>query len=118
MTTTSMPRRSDMNSVINKQNKEEGRIGTQNSRIIDILKPSDVLAVDQSNSTCFQGNQGHEMGCQGEYTQGEIERDYTRKTAERFNAWAARSTWSAVRPCQTFFLKELQEVSWQFLPTK
>jgi 4-hydroxy-4-methyl-2-oxoglutarate aldolase len=46
VTAVFMPMRPDVNSVIEKHGKVEGRIGAQNSWIIDILKPGDVLVVD------------------------------------------------------------------------
>ena len=41
-----MPRRPDVDSVIRGNGKKENRIGDENSWIIDILKPGDVLVVD------------------------------------------------------------------------
>ncbi len=41
-----MPLRPDVESVIRANGKREGRIGDENSWIIDILKPGDVLVVD------------------------------------------------------------------------
>jgi regulator of RNase E activity RraA len=41
-----LPIRPDVNAVVNEHGKAEGRIGAQNSRIIDILKPGDVLVAD------------------------------------------------------------------------
>jgi 4-hydroxy-4-methyl-2-oxoglutarate aldolase len=41
-----MPARPDVDSVIHANGKKEGRIGDENSWIIDILKPGDVLVVD------------------------------------------------------------------------
>ena len=46
VTAVFMPRRPDVDSVIHKNGKKENRIGDENSRIIDILKPGDVLVVD------------------------------------------------------------------------
>ena len=46
VTAVFMPSRPDVNRVINQHGKAEGRIGAQNSWIIDILKPGDVLVVD------------------------------------------------------------------------
>lgn len=46
VTAVFMPYRPDVDSVIQKKGKEEGRIGAENSWIIDILKPGDVLVVD------------------------------------------------------------------------
>lgn len=46
VTAVFMPSRPDVNEVINRHGREEGRIGAQNSWIIDILKPGDVLVVD------------------------------------------------------------------------
>ena len=41
-----MPVRPDVNAVINEHGKAEGRVGAQNSWIIDILKPGDILVAD------------------------------------------------------------------------
>ena len=41
-----MPRRPDVDSVIQANGKRENRIGDENSWIIDMLKPGDVLVVD------------------------------------------------------------------------
>lgn len=46
VTAVFMPRRPDFDSVIRANGKKEGRIGDENSWIIDILKPGDVLVVD------------------------------------------------------------------------
>lgn len=46
VTAVFMPRRADVDSVIQANGKKEGRIGDENSWIIDILKPGDVLVVD------------------------------------------------------------------------
>jgi 4-hydroxy-4-methyl-2-oxoglutarate aldolase len=46
VTAVFMPRRPDVDSVIKAAGKKEGRIGDENSWIIDILKPGDVLVVD------------------------------------------------------------------------
>jgi len=46
VTAVFMPSRPDLNNIIEKHGKAEGRIGAQNSWIIDILKPGDVLVVD------------------------------------------------------------------------
>jgi 4-hydroxy-4-methyl-2-oxoglutarate aldolase len=46
VTAVFMPRRPDVDSVIQAAGKKEGRIGDENSWIIDILKPGDVLVVD------------------------------------------------------------------------
>lgn len=46
VTAVFMPRRPDVDSVIHKNGKKENRIGDENSWIIDILKPGDVLVVD------------------------------------------------------------------------
>ncbi len=46
VTAVFMPRRPDFDSVIKANGKKEGRIGDENSWIIDILKPGDVLVVD------------------------------------------------------------------------
>ena len=46
VTAVFMPRRSDVDSVIQAHGKAEGRIGDENSWIIDILQPGDVLVVD------------------------------------------------------------------------
>jgi 4-hydroxy-4-methyl-2-oxoglutarate aldolase len=46
VTAVFMPRRPDVDSVIQANGKKEKRIGDENSWIIDILKPGDVLVVD------------------------------------------------------------------------
>ena len=46
VTAVFMPRRPDVDSVIQANGKKENRIGDENSWIIDILKPGDVLVVD------------------------------------------------------------------------
>lgn len=46
VTAVFMPVRPDMDSVIRANGKKEGRIGDENSWIIDILQPGDVLVVD------------------------------------------------------------------------
>jgi len=46
VTAVFMPRRPDVDSVIQANGKKEGRIGDENSWIIDILTPGDVLVVD------------------------------------------------------------------------
>ncbi len=46
VTAVFMPRRPDVDSVIKANGKREHRIGDENSWIIDILKPGDVLVVD------------------------------------------------------------------------
>ena len=46
VTAVFMPSRPDLNNIIEKHGKAEGRIGAQNSWIIDILKPGDILVVD------------------------------------------------------------------------
>ena len=46
VTAVFMPRRPDVDSVIRANGKKENRIGGENSWIIDILKPGDVLVVD------------------------------------------------------------------------
>jgi 4-hydroxy-4-methyl-2-oxoglutarate aldolase len=46
VTAVFMPRRPDVDSVIQAKGKKESRIGDENSWIIDILKPGDVLVVD------------------------------------------------------------------------
>jgi 4-hydroxy-4-methyl-2-oxoglutarate aldolase len=46
VTAVFMPRRPDVDSVIQTNGKKESRIGDENSWIIDILKPGDVLVVD------------------------------------------------------------------------
>ncbi|HUO36115.1 MAG TPA: hypothetical protein VMU43_14095 [Candidatus Acidoferrum sp.] len=46
VTAVFMPRRPDVDSVIQANGKKEGRIGDENSWIIDILQPGDVLVVD------------------------------------------------------------------------
>ena len=46
VTAVFMPRRPDVDSVVKANGKKEGRIGDENSWIIDILQPGDVLVVD------------------------------------------------------------------------
>jgi 4-hydroxy-4-methyl-2-oxoglutarate aldolase len=46
VTAVFMPRRPDVDSVIQANGKKESRIGDENSWIIDILQPGDVLVVD------------------------------------------------------------------------
>ena len=46
VTAVFMPHRPDVDSVIRANGKKESRIGDENSWIIDILKPGDVLVVD------------------------------------------------------------------------
>ena len=46
VTAVFMPHRPDVDSVIRANGKKENRIGDENSWIIDILKPGDVLVVD------------------------------------------------------------------------
>ena len=46
VTAVFMPRRPDVDSVIPANGKKENRIGDENSWIIDVLKPGDVLVVD------------------------------------------------------------------------
>jgi 4-hydroxy-4-methyl-2-oxoglutarate aldolase len=46
VTAVFMPRRPDVDSVIQANGKKENRMGDENSWIIDILKPGDVLVVD------------------------------------------------------------------------
>jgi 4-hydroxy-4-methyl-2-oxoglutarate aldolase len=46
VTAVFMPRRPDVDSVVQANGKKEGRIGDENSWIIDILQPGDVLVVD------------------------------------------------------------------------
>ncbi|MFZ0814959.1 MAG: hypothetical protein WAM78_05540 [Candidatus Sulfotelmatobacter sp.] len=46
VTAVFMPQRPDVDSVIRGNGKKENRIGDENSWIIDILKPGDVLVVD------------------------------------------------------------------------
>jgi 4-hydroxy-4-methyl-2-oxoglutarate aldolase len=46
VTAVFMPRRPDVDSVIQQNGKKESRIGDENSWIIDILQPGDVLVVD------------------------------------------------------------------------
>jgi regulator of RNase E activity RraA len=46
VTAVFMPRRPDVDSVIQANGKKENRIGDENSWIIDVLKPGDVLVVD------------------------------------------------------------------------
>jgi 4-hydroxy-4-methyl-2-oxoglutarate aldolase len=46
VTAVFMPQRPDVDSVIRANGKKENRVGDENSWIIDILKPGDVLVVD------------------------------------------------------------------------
>lgn len=46
VTAVFMPRRPDVDSLIRANGQKEGRIGDENSWIIDILQPGDVLVVD------------------------------------------------------------------------
>ncbi len=46
VTAAFMPRRPDVDSVVRANGKKEGRIGGENSWVIDILQPNDVLVVD------------------------------------------------------------------------
>ncbi len=46
VTAVFMPLRPDVNAAINEHGKQEGRVGAQNSWVIDILEPNDVLVVD------------------------------------------------------------------------
>ena len=46
VTAVFMPVRPDVNAVLNEHGKAEGRIGAQNSWVIDTLKPGDILVVD------------------------------------------------------------------------
>lgn len=46
VTAVFMPRRPDVDSVVQANGKKEGRVGDENSWIIDILEPGDVLVVD------------------------------------------------------------------------
>jgi regulator of RNase E activity RraA len=46
VTAVFMPRRPDVDSVVQANGKKEGRIGDENSWIIDVLQPGDVLVVD------------------------------------------------------------------------
>jgi 4-hydroxy-4-methyl-2-oxoglutarate aldolase len=46
VTAVFMPNRPDVDSVIRANGKKEGRVGDENSWIIDILQPGDVLVVD------------------------------------------------------------------------
>ncbi|MGH9449046.1 MAG: RraA family protein [Terriglobia bacterium] len=46
VTAVFMPRRPDVDAVIRQHGKAEGRIGAENSWVIDTLKPGDILVVD------------------------------------------------------------------------
>lgn len=46
VTAVFMPQRPDVDSVVEANGKKEGRVGGQNSWVIDTLKPGDVLVVD------------------------------------------------------------------------
>jgi regulator of RNase E activity RraA len=46
VTAVFMPVRPDVNAVVNEHGKAEGRVGAQNSWIIDILQPGDILVAD------------------------------------------------------------------------
>ncbi|HUI43088.1 MAG TPA: RraA family protein [Terriglobia bacterium] len=46
VTAVFMPLRPDVNAAINEHGQQEGRVGAQNSWVIDTLQPNDVLVVD------------------------------------------------------------------------
>src|SRR6266567_3534874 len=46
VTAVFMPLRPDVNAAINEHGQQEGRVGAQNSWVIDTLEPNDVLVVD------------------------------------------------------------------------
>ena len=46
VTAMMVPRRPDFNDLVEEAGKQEGRIGGQNSWVIDTLKPGDVMVVD------------------------------------------------------------------------
>lgn len=46
VTAVFMPVRPDVIAVINEHGRQEGRVGAQNSWVIDVLQPNDVLVVD------------------------------------------------------------------------
>jgi len=46
VTAVFMPVRPDVNAVLNEHGKAEGRVGAQNSWVIDTLQPGDILVVD------------------------------------------------------------------------
>src|SRR2546425_378871 len=46
VTAVFMPRRPDVDSIIKNNGRKEGRIGDENSWVIDILQPNDILVVD------------------------------------------------------------------------
>jgi regulator of RNase E activity RraA len=46
VTAVFMPLRPDVNAAINEHGKAEGRVGAQNSWVIDTLEPNDVLVID------------------------------------------------------------------------
>jgi 4-hydroxy-4-methyl-2-oxoglutarate aldolase len=46
VTAVFMPLRPDVNAAINEHGKQEGGIGAQNSWVIDLLEPNDILVVD------------------------------------------------------------------------
>jgi regulator of RNase E activity RraA len=46
VTAVFMPVRPDVNAVLNEHGKAEGRVGAQNSWVIDTLQPGDLLVVD------------------------------------------------------------------------
>jgi 4-hydroxy-4-methyl-2-oxoglutarate aldolase len=53
VTAVFMPQRPDVDSVVRANGKKENRIGDENSWIIDILKPGDVLVVDLFGKTRY-----------------------------------------------------------------
>jgi regulator of RNase E activity RraA len=48
--------RPDVNAVIDEHGKAEGRIGAQNSWVIDTLQPGDILVVDMYGKILFAGD--------------------------------------------------------------
>ena len=56
VTAVFMPVRPDVNAVIDEHGKAEGRIGAQNSWVIDTLQPGDILVVDMYGKILFAGD--------------------------------------------------------------
>ena len=56
VTAVFMPVRPDVNALINEHGTAEGRIGAQNSWVIDTLKPGDILVVDMYGQIAFAGD--------------------------------------------------------------
>ena len=56
VTAVFMPVRPDVNALIDEHGKAEGRIGAQNSWVIDTLQPGDILVVDMYGKILFAGD--------------------------------------------------------------